>query len=82
MKVPFIVKGKMRLLLAALSISLLLGIVSGCSSYNPYTGRYEPDPGKTMMAVGGAAFAGSVVHHHNYHHHNYYRPPYHHHYHY
>lgn len=36
-------------------------VLASCTTYNPYTGTYDYDPGKTMAAVGTAALVGSVA---------------------
>ena len=69
---------------AILLLLVTFCFVAGCTSYDPRSGMYEPDPAKTMMAVGSAAFAGSVLYNEGYHegrHDNYRRPPNHYHYH-
>jgi hypothetical protein len=85
MKPTFWAKYKVDLLLVTTVALTLLGLMGGCTRYNPYTGRYDPDPGKTMVAVGSAALAGSVIYHeidrHKYHrprnhyHYHYHKPP-------
>ncbi len=60
-----------------ISLLFLMG-VAGCTRYNPYTGTYEVDKKGTMMAVGAAAFTGSVIYHEK--NRDYHRPPSHHHY--
>jgi len=70
---------------AALSAGLALAILGACTSYNPYTGQYDYDAGKTMAAVGTAALVGSVAHSYDRYDYRpppvYRRPPHHHHYH-
>jgi hypothetical protein len=67
--------------MVALCVAVLLAALSGCTNYNPYNGQREFAPGKTMAAVGTAAYVGSVVDTHHYRHEYYNRPSYHHHYH-
>ena len=56
---------------------LLVALVS-CTSYDPYTGSYEYDAGKTMAAVGTAALIGAIAVAAD--DDDYRRPPHHHHY--
>lgn len=77
--------------LVFIAVFILSGFISGCTSYDPHTGTYEYDSGKTMVAVGTAALAGSVIYHESnrdkyyehrhYHYKRYRRPPHHYHYH-
>ncbi len=70
-----------RSAMVVLCVAVLVAALSGCTNYNPYTGQREFAPGKTMAAVGTAAYVGSVVDTHHYRHEYYNRPSYHHHYH-